>query len=209
MEKALGIGPPYWYPRVEGAHLKQQCCHLKGLNETAQSRVQHANSKLDFCHEFPIVPYEQPMTALNFPFEAFVERVMTRCHDIHWQPQYKRLTKAINWKHINFVGRFENKMEDTHSLLRRIGAFDDYGAFGWGERKTNNNGNGNGNQSTTTTQTKSLSIFETNTAWHSTGSGNKVDEYYTDKLLESVVRYYRKDYDLELFNFTIPTRKKP
>jgi len=200
MEKALGIGPPYWHPRVEGAHLKQQCCHLKGLNATAHSRTQHANSKLDFCHEFPIEPYEQPMTAENFPFEAFVERVMTRCHDVHWQPQYKRLTRGANWKHINFVGRFENKMEDTHSLLRRIGAFDDYGAFGWGERKSFN-----GSQSTNTAaKTKSLSIFETNTAWHSTGSGNKVDEYYTDKLLKSVVGYYRKDYDLELFNFTLP-----
>ena len=95
------------------------------------------------------------------------------------------MDKPSNWQFINFVGHFENRMADTHALLRRIGAFDDFG-FGWDKSNA------------------SLAIFETNTALHKTGSSKKMDQHYTNAVLKRVFKHYKGDYQMELFNFTSP-----
>jgi hypothetical protein len=117
---------------------------------------------------------------------------MKQCKDPHWNPQYYRLSRPKqNWKFINFAGKFENNQADTHRLLKKIGAFEEFGAHGWSYDKENNN--------------KTLSVFETNLAGHKTGSGKKMNEHYTAKVRQLVLDYYRQDYDHELFNFTKPS----
>lgn len=54
------------------------------------------------------------------------------CSDAHWSPQYQRM-EAKYWPYINFVGHMEHLAEDAEALLRKIGAWDTYGAAGWGE----------------------------------------------------------------------------
>lgn len=180
MDKALHTEG--WRPPVEGAYLKRHCCGMQG--EKARAPLHSTN----ICREFPFTPYLNPLTASTFPFEAFVNSLMKECKDPHWQPQNKRMDKASNWKFINFVGKFENRMADTHVLLKQIGAFEEFGASGWG-----------------TFENKSLSIFETNLARHKTGSAQKMGQYYTPGIQERVFEHYRGDYELELFN--LPTHR--
>ena len=197
MDKALQRGNPRWKPPVEGAHLKQLCCHLKGADETPASRKAHLRNSPPICKEPPFVPYENPLTAENFPFETFVSKLLRPCWDTHWRPQHERINRD-NWGLINFVGHFETKLEDTHRLLRRIGAFEEYGAAGWGKASDPE-----------TNATRSLSIFETNTALHKTGSSDVMHRHYTETVRKTVSSIFRGDYELGLFNFTNPVAPEP
>ncbi len=161
-----------------GRYLKQSCCGMTKRNQTIPA------DKAEYCHHEPFTPFTMPVTPENFPFKDFVDHVMTDCDDIHWQPQHKRMNMD-NWKLINFVGKMENVMNDTHLLLKRIGAFEEFGASGWGEFRNE-------------------SIFQSNAAGHQTGSSKKVKEYYTPELFNQVLEHVRGDYEMELFDFTIP-----
>jgi len=121
---------------------------------------------------------------------------MRQCYDEHWEPQINRM-RPRNWKWINFVGRFENARNDTRRLLEKIGAYEEFGASGWGE-KTNDDENGTNNHT--------LAVFEVNAATHKTGAKKQMKAQYaaapeTERL---VMQYYRLDYSFELFNFTLP-----
>ena len=181
LDKALTKDSQGWKAPVNGAYLKRYCCNLgpskKKANSTSQNQI---------CHKSPLWPYRTPMDTENFPFETFVVKMMRDCRDVHWEPQSERLDAASNWQFINFVGRFERRMEDTHKLLKQIGAFDEFGKSGWDSKNA------------------SSAIFESNTALHKTSSSNKMDQYYTEQVRKTVFEYYRKDYDMELFNFTSP-----
>jgi len=192
MDKALQTGNPHWKPPVEGAHLKQLCCSLKGADETPASRKLHLERSPPICREPPLFPYETALTADNFPFETFVEKLLRPCWDTHWRSQYERM-KPANWGLIDFVGRFEDKLADTHRLLKRIGAYEEYGAAGWGE-----------SFDPETNATRSLSIFETNTALHKTGSSDAMSKHYSETVRKTVSGIFRRDYELKLFNFTDP-----
>mmetsp|Transcript_31614 Transcript_31614/g.74396 ORF Transcript_31614/g.74396 Transcript_31614/m.74396 type:complete len:360 (+) Transcript_31614:114-1193(+) len=183
MDKAMHITHTYWKPHTTGAYIKRLCCTL--LPETPESKLKMLPKA---CRSAPLWPYKTNMTKENFPFETFVTRFMRQCPDPHWSPQYKRMRPA-NWKHINFVGHFETKKEDTHKLLKRIGAFDEFGASGWGQDDNNE---------------WTLSIFETNVALHKTGSGKHMNEHYTEIVRDKVMKYYGRDYRSELFNFSDP-----
>lgn len=165
----------------ESLYLKYHCCDMSFYNQTKPAPA----DKAEYCHNEPFTPYQMPVTESNFPFKDFVNHVMTDCDDVHWQPQYKRM-KEDNWKLINFVGKSENGMNDTHRLLKQIGAFEEFGASGWGEFRNE-------------------SIFQSNTAGHQTGSSKKVKQYYTPELFSQVLEHVRGDYEMELFDFQIPT----
>jgi len=181
MDKALKTTYHYWKPPVNGAYIKRICCNmLPKSNKTSVS--------FDSCKAPPLWPYKTNLTIDNFPFETFVKEMLVKCSDPHWRPQYKRMS-IRNWKYINFVGRFENKKADTHRLLKKIGAFEEFGASGWGEDE-------NGNLT--------LPIFGSNLAPHATDSGTKMSKHYTDEVRKLVFKYYRMDYTLKLFNFTRP-----
>ncbi len=179
MDKALQAGDVnLWNPPVNGAYLKRHCCQMMPGKKSTSAK--------EICHKSPLSPYETQMDLENFPFQTFVDKIMRQCGDPHWQPQSKRLDAASNWQFINFVGRFERRMEDTHKLLKRIGAFDEFGKSGWDSKNA------------------SLAVFETNTALHKTGSSKKMDQHYTEQVRKNVLEYYRKDYEMEIFNFTSP-----
>jgi hypothetical protein len=123
-------------------------------------------------------------TPQDFPFQTFVEAFMEQCKDPHWLPQSNRI-KPRNWKYINFVGHFESLEEDARSLLEKIGAWQEYGATGWGVH---------GN----------LSFFQKNFAHHSTSAKSRQEDFYTPQILEPVLQYLQPDYDHALLNFSRP-----
>ena len=154
------------------------------MRETT-AKVDIPADKGDYCRKAPFFPYKFPINETSFPFEDFVDHVMTDCTDAHWRPQHTWMNKA-NWRLINFLGKHENVMADTHTLLKQIGAFEEFGASGWGEFHNE-------------------SIFQLNNAKHKTGSRNTMDLHYTPKVRKDVFQYVRGDYETKLFNFTIPS----
>jgi hypothetical protein len=58
---------------------------------------------------------ELQLSTGEFSFETFVRQgFMKQCSDPHWAPQAHKM-KPMNWKFINFVGRFDIV---AHDLLR-------------------------------------------------------------------------------------------
>jgi hypothetical protein len=176
MDKGLQTGPLDWKPSITGAHIKRRCCGLW-------------KKRNPICNSSPFTPHETNLTEYNFPFESFVVSFMRQCQDSHWNQQIRRM-KPKNWKWINFVGHFENMQNDTRRLLKKIGAYEEFGATGWGESSSDIN--------------KTLSIFEKNLAHHKTGSGNYMNKHYSPTLERLVLQYYSRDYSFNLFNFTKP-----
>merc|ERR1712224_909636 len=116
----------------------------------------------------------------------------------HWRPQIQRMNR-MNWNTINFVGRFETIQKDTRRLLERIGAYEEFGASGWGVRTTTNTNNNNNS----TGKNDSLAIFETNLAQHKTGASDKLKEHYRlEETKRLVLSHYHDDYEFDWFNFT-------
>jgi len=195
MDKGLKTGPREWHPVVNGHHMKHKCCR------------QQSNPPIPECHRFPLVPFETDLTPDNFPFHRFVASFMAGCDDPHWRPQHLRMHRT-NWKWINFVGHFETKQRDARRLLEAIGAYDEFGATGWGESKsrtaTDTATDTATTTTTTTTTTTSLSMFEKNMANHKTGSGEKMNDHYSTKTERLVLQHYRLDYSSEVFNLTKP-----
>lgn len=134
-----------------GRHVKGFCCTTH--DRECRQRVRHA-------------------------VETFSEFVnLTHwCEDPHWTLQSNRMESKY-WPHINFIGHLESAAQDAEVLLRRVGAWDEYGASGWGSSGQN-------------------SIFAENQSPHTTGSKNRLAAYYTPQL-ERVVDFelYRKDYE--------------
>jgi hypothetical protein len=195
MDKGLqGSGHEPW---VGGAHVKRECCNLGRMG--AKPKFEGIDIKA--CHSAPLKPYSNDLTVANFPFEHFIRDFMTACPDHHWMPQHKRLSAPSNYRFINFVGNFETKMEDTHRLLKQIGAFDEFGSSGWGTETVQETDETTGQ---TVDKTKSLAVFEKNHAGHQTGSTQYMDLYYSDSLRRLVYEYYKRDYELELYNLTKP-----
>jgi len=66
-------------------------------------------------------------------FEEFITKVETGMKDTHWNPQ-SQFYDLDKWLPVmDFVGSFENLAEDTETLLRKLGAWEEFGADGWGE----------------------------------------------------------------------------
>jgi hypothetical protein len=96
------------------------------------------------------------------------------------------------WKHINFVGKMETINEDTEKLLKKVGAWDDYGKTGWGPNR---------NQSITETSGGKQS--------HKTGSASKIDQWFTPNTERLVEDFYRADYENPVFDFAITNLIQP
>jgi len=84
------------------------------------------------------------------------------------------------------VGKFENASEDAKRLLQKVGAWEKYGATGWGDKKDK-------------------AIFETsaNAVSHATNSKWRMWEYYTPELETLVEHYYSADYANPVLNISI------
>jgi Sulfotransferase family len=120
--------------------------------------------------------------ALTIP--GFLE-LIGRCDDEHWRSQHKRIESKY-WPYIDFVGHVETASSDAKMLLTKLGAWDEYGATGWGV---------NGTQS----------IFGNKDIQgrgeHATWSQFKHWEWFTPEIEQMVENYYREDYLNPLFEF--------
>jgi hypothetical protein len=176
---------------VAGSFVKRFCCqiHRRNTEEERQQEVEELrNSNREHC--LLLTPYEKVMTQELFPYETFVRSFIGECSNVHWDPQSQRIHPP-NWKFINFVGHFDRLQEDARSLLERIGAWDEFGANGWGR---------NGD----------LSFLERNLANHATSSKMNLQSFYKDKDGRSsdverlVMQFYKEDYDHPVLNLTKP-----
>lgn len=78
------------------------------------------------------------------------------------------------WSLVNFVGAFSNAQNDTKVLLKRIGAWDQFGT-GWGD---------NGDEE----------IFGATKSRHATNSTSLFSDYFTRSLEHEVEERYSADY---------------
>jgi hypothetical protein len=120
-------------------------------------------------------------------FQDFIRFSQTECKgNAHWLPQSQRMEQKF-WDKIDFVGHMDTAALDAKRLLRRIGAWKQYGKKGWGSGKF---------------------IFESvSTVNHATSSSaeesrNRLEQYYTPVLDSVVERIYENDYRLKKLNLT-------
>jgi hypothetical protein len=113
-------------------------------------------------------------------------RLCERCDDEHWRAQNARLDSKF-WPYMDFVGHVENSAADAQALLTRVGAWDEFGASGWGTDGTS-------------------AIFQSKgsggAGTHATWSQWKVWQWYTPEIEQQVEDFFRADFENPLFNFT-------
>ena len=116
--------------------------------------------------------------------DGFLE-LCKRCTDSHWLPQHKRIDYKF-WPYIDQVLHTENSEKDAKKLLERIGAWEEFGASGWGS---------DGKRAI-------LENKETSGAGeHATYSQWKVWEWYTPGVEEKVEAFFRADYENPMLGF--------
>jgi hypothetical protein len=98
-------------------------------------------------------------------------------------PQTQRMEGKF-WKYINFVGHLESIKEDTKRLLEKIGAWEKWGATGWG-----------------TDGTKSIIEQSEYSQSHTTDANSKIYQWYTPERERLVETLYAVDYQNPLLNF--------
>lgn len=70
---------------------------------------------------------------MEWDFPTFVSKVENGLHDKHWDPQCK-LINCEKWlPTMTFIGNIETVAEDAEKLLRKIGAWEQFGLSGWGQ----------------------------------------------------------------------------
>lgn len=130
-------------------------------------------------------PDDQSCVSAADTLEGFLE-LCGRCDDEHWRPQHDRMESKY-WPYVDEVCHVETAAEDARRLLERIGAWEEYGASGWGE---------DGQRS----------MFESKGAAgageHATWAQWQVWKWYTPDTEARVEGFYQGDYENPLFNFT-------
>jgi hypothetical protein len=116
-------------------------------------------------------------------FAGFVEETRT-CYDSHWGPQSERMeTKYLST--LDFVGHFDTIEEDTVRLLQQIGAYEAFGALGWGKY---------GNESI---------YHSTGTVTHASGkTASLLATHYTLALEEEIDERFANDYNVPQFGLS-------
>lgn len=108
------------------------------------------------------------------------------CDDSHWRRQHERIDSKF-WPYIDTILHTETAFTDAKALLEKIGAWEDYGATGWGEDGK-------------------YSIFQSKgkdgAGNHATWAQSKIFKWYTPESERLVERFYQTDYENPLFNFT-------
>ena len=116
----------------------------------------------------------------------FLRLIVRTCPNPHWQPQSQRIQERKYWPLINFVGHMETVDGDAERLLRKIGAWEEFGASGWGK---------NGDEA----------IFcKSGGAGreHATGAASKLREYISPELEKELDEFYKDDYESPFLNLT-------
>jgi hypothetical protein len=150
----------------DGRHLKNNCFRHKRKPERAVRKVQQT-------------------------FAAFLNVTKT-CVDDHWAPQSQRVDPQF-LKTLNFVGHLETAHEDAQRLLRRIGAWEEFGRSGWGRY---------GNESIF--ESTSHVLHRTSSSSSSRGSFEsnhiRLAQYYTPEMEQEIEERYASDYNTPEFH---------
>jgi hypothetical protein len=169
----------------EAWYVRNHCCKVAKVHLSYGTQNIYNKQECEFLLHHG-GPMELHLSQDDFSFETFVKGFMKQCSDPHWAPQAHRM-KPMNWKFINFIGRLDTVAHDARCLLEKIGAWEAFGANGWGRYRN-------------------MSFFETNFAKHATSASTSLDKYYTPELKEIVMQYLQSDFELLPFlNFTKPT----
>jgi hypothetical protein len=109
---------------------------------------------------------------------------MTRgCGEPHWRPQGERMDPKF-FDTLDFVGHLETSTVNAKALLKRIGAWGNFGKSGWGQ---------DGDES----------IFASKSAVHHATSNYRLNKYFTKELEEQVEMIYYSDYHIPQLNLTM------
>jgi hypothetical protein len=113
----------------------------------------------------------------NTSLTDFAHLVGTSClrKGDHWNLQSERMEPKY-WTYVNFVGNLETAAPDARRLLEQLGAWQDFGASGWGK---------DGQQA----------IFAEVQDIHQTDAASKMSNYYTADLEAYVEQMYAADYN--------------
>jgi hypothetical protein len=105
----------------------------------------------------------------------------------HWKEQVLVSNIRRFLPVMTFVGSFERLAEHAKALLESIGAWEKYGASGWGRTAAGNNNGGNG-----------TAIFQVNNNYHRTSSAKASvrARYSTPQLEDTIRRAYWRDYSV-------------
>jgi hypothetical protein len=137
----------------------------------------------------------------GMPFDEFLGYVLdpnvdpavpTGLHnrtDPHWRPQHMVGGLASIGSRLDSVGNFDSIAEWSQGLLRDVGAWDEFGATGWGPDEAD-------------------AIFESNTHWAITRASERVAEFYDVRTLQAVYEAYADDVEIAS-KFGIDLRKHP
>lgn len=137
----------------------------------------------------------------NRTFEDFLNLIDT-CRNGHWSPftEYLGEDKKV-WKYMNFIGHMDpghmdpdRVQKDAKALLEKLGAWEEYGATGWGRNGTE-------------------AIFArdpqigrgTPGRGHGTGSSELFSQYFgSQHIFDRVTAYYQDDYDEPSLGLQVP-----
>jgi Sulfotransferase family len=138
---------------------------------------------------------EQQCIDARTSMAAFIQLVRV-CDNPHWRPQSHRLPHASYWQFMTFTGHMESVADDAERLLRTIGAWDAYGASGWGD----NHGGGDSNGTTaaaTVPDDQAAAIFRgTMGRHHATSAQQRMREYISADLEHQLrTDLYVNDYE--------------
>ena len=148
-------------------------------------KVFHKNGTLikdNCCRDSDPGCYERATT-----FEGFFQLVQ-KCPDDHWRHQSHRMERKF-LPLLNFVGHLETMTNDAERLLKRIGAWDDYGQSGWGRDGTE-------------AIFSSKSDVQHKTSDTAEASRNRLAKYYSPRLERLVERWFAEDYMIPQFHLT-------
>jgi len=130
------------------------------------------------------------------------KKVKKKCVNQHWAPFTDRVESKY-WEHVNFVGHFETLQADARTLLEKIGAWEEFGATGWGPNRTDSifsprSSDGRPHATDAVSQFETFYFGNPNTG--SSGGGGTIsarrDGGSTNELYQQVLAYYRTDYEL-------------
>ncbi|KAI2499658.1 sulfotransferase family [Fragilaria crotonensis] len=124
--------------------------------------------------------------------KGFANLIRT-CEDKHWIPISSWIDRKFVPK-LNFVGHLENAEVDARSLLEKVGAWESFGASGWGEH---------GNETIFATKDKLSDL----TASDVSGSWDLMSKLLTPRIESTLELFYEVDYSIH--EFGLPLKKIP
>jgi len=140
------------------------------------------------------------MTPDRRRFRDFVDLAIGNCRNDHWFPQSQRVDDKF-WPLVNFVGRMDALQQDAEALLRRVRAWDEYGATGWGSSGNDpvfqpDAADGRGHASRVSTRSQiSTYYFYDDINDSTSGYPNRKKKKFSRDLYDNVYKYYEADYN--------------